>query len=86
VVHHARRELVTHIDDVLVRRIHLHYETPDHGAEAAPRVAALLGRELGWEGDRVARELAAWRPLSPPPAPAAPPGGGGSPPPPATPA
>lgn len=86
VVHHARRELATHIDDVLVRRIHLHYETPDHGAKAAPRVAALLGRELGWEGERVARELAAWGPLTPSPAPAAPPGGGGSPPPPATPA
>jgi len=86
VVHHARRELATRIDDVLVRRIHLHYETPDHGVLAAPRVAALLGRELDWDGERVARELAAWNPLSPPMAPAAPPGGAGSPLPPATPA
>jgi len=86
VVHHARRELATRIDDVLVRRIHLHYETPDHGALAAPRVAELLGRELDWDGERVARELAAWNPLSPPMAPAAPPGGAGSPLPPATPA
>jgi glycerol-3-phosphate dehydrogenase len=86
VVHHARRELASRIDDVLVRRIHLHYETPDHGAQAAPRVAALLGRELDWDDDRVARELAAWQPLSPPTAPAAPPGEGGPPPPPARPA
>jgi glycerol-3-phosphate dehydrogenase len=86
VVHHARRELASRIDDVLVRRIHLHYETPDHGAQAAPRVAALLGRELDWDDQRVARELAAWQPLSPPTAPAAPPGGGGSRPPPARPA
>ena len=86
VVHHARRELASRIDDVLVRRIHLHYETPDHGAQAAPRVAALLGRELDWDDERITRELAAWQPLSPPTAPAAPPGGGGSPPPPARPA
>jgi hypothetical protein len=71
---------------VLVRRIHLHYETADHGAQAAPRVAALLGRELDWDETRVRNELAAWQPLSPPTAPAAPPGGGASPPPPATPA
>jgi len=66
VIHHARRELATRIDDVLVRRVHLHYETPDHGAQAAPRVAELLGRELDWDAERVARELAAWRPLNPP--------------------
>lgn len=84
VVHHARRELATRIEDVLIRRIHLHYETDDHGAQAAPRVAALLGQELDWDADRVRNELAAWQPLSPPAAPSAPPGGGGSPPPPAT--
>jgi glycerol-3-phosphate dehydrogenase len=84
VVHHARRELATRIEDVLIRRIHLHYETDDHGAQAAPRVAALLGQELDWDADRVRNELAAWQPLSPPAAPSAPPGGGGSPPPPTT--
>jgi glycerol-3-phosphate dehydrogenase len=84
VVHHARRELATRIEDVLIRRIHLHYETDDHGAQAAPRVAALLGQELDWDADRVRSELAAWQPLRPPAAPSAPPGGGGSPPPPAT--
>lgn len=86
VVHHARRELATRIEDVLVRRIHLHYETADHGAQAAPRVAALLGAELQWEEARVARELEAWRLLSPAGAPAAPPGADGSPPPPGRPA
>ncbi len=84
VVHHARRELATRIEDVLIRRIHLHYETDDHGAQAAPRVAALLGQELDWDANRVRNELAAWQPLSPPAAPSAPPGGGGSPPPPTT--
>lgn len=86
VLHHARRELATRIDDVLVRRIHLHYETSDHGALAAPRVAALLGAELEWDEARLARELAAWRLVSPSGASAAPSGGAGSPPPPGKPA
>jgi glycerol-3-phosphate dehydrogenase len=86
VVHHARRELATEVDDVLVRRIHLHYETPDHGHQAAPRVAALLARELGWDADRQAQALATWERLTPPGAPLAPPGGAASPPPPAPPA
>ncbi len=86
VVHHARRELATRIEDVLVRRIHLHYETVDHGAQAAPRVAAILGRELEWDAERVGRELAAWRALNPATGYAGPPGGGGTPLPPGRPA
>jgi glycerol-3-phosphate dehydrogenase len=79
VIHHARRELAARVDDVLVRRIHLHYETADHGAQAAPRVAALLGRELNWDDERIGRELAAWRALSPAAGLAAPPAGDGFP-------
>jgi len=83
VVHHARRELATRVDDVLVRRIHLRYETADHGVLAAPRVAALLARELDWDGAQVERELSLWRSLTPA---AAAPGAAAPPPPPATPA
>ncbi|HEU5169865.1 MAG TPA: glycerol-3-phosphate dehydrogenase [Gemmatimonadales bacterium] len=56
VVHAARRELAQRVEDVLVRRIHLRYETADHGAAAAPRTAELLGRELGWDARRVVEE------------------------------
>jgi glycerol-3-phosphate dehydrogenase len=68
VVHAARREMAVRVDDVLVRRIHLYYETPDRGAAAARRTAELLGEELGWPEQRVAQEtlrfeqLAAQRP------------------------
>jgi glycerol-3-phosphate dehydrogenase len=48
VVHAARREMAQRVDDVLVRRIHLFYETPDRGAAAAGRTAELLAIELGW--------------------------------------
>jgi len=60
VLHIARRELACRVEDVLVRRIHLYYETPDHGLSAAGRVAELLGGELGWGPELVQREAAAF--------------------------
>jgi glycerol-3-phosphate dehydrogenase len=56
VLHHARRELAQRVDDVLVRRVHLFYETADQGIGASRRVAELLGGELGWDADRIAAE------------------------------
>jgi glycerol-3-phosphate dehydrogenase len=56
----ARRELALSIDDVLARRMRLAHELPDRGAAIAPRVAAIVGAELGWDGDRQAREVAAF--------------------------
>jgi glycerol-3-phosphate dehydrogenase len=86
VVHHARRELAAEVDDVLTRRVHLRYETLDHGAQAAPRVAALLGRELGWGEAEVAGALARWTALSRPGAHREAPGAAAAPRPPAPPA
>jgi glycerol-3-phosphate dehydrogenase len=56
VLFHARRELAERVDDVLVRRIHLFYETHDQGVAAAPAVAELLGRERAWDAERVREE------------------------------
>lgn len=55
VVHAVRRELACTVDDVLVRRIHLYYETPDGGRAAAAVTAKLMGELLGWAPDAVAR-------------------------------
>lgn len=60
VVHAARRELARSLEDVMVRRLHLFYETRDHGARAAQRVAELLGKELGWDAARTAAEVASY--------------------------
>lgn len=57
VVHVTRRELARRVEDVLVRRLHLYYETPDHGAAAARRTAELMGSELGWDAARVSEEI-----------------------------
>jgi glycerol-3-phosphate dehydrogenase len=53
----ARHEMALSLDDVLARRTRLAQELPDRGASIAPRVAELLGRELGWGETRQAREV-----------------------------
>lgn len=61
VLHAARREFAVRVEDVLARRLHLAWETPDHGEAAAGRVAELLGGVLGWSPDQAAAEVAAYR-------------------------
>lgn len=56
----AREELVLSLDDVLARRTRLATELPDRGASIAPRVAEIMGAELGWDGARREREVAAY--------------------------
>ena len=53
----ARKELALSLDDVLARRMRLAQELPDRGAAIAPRVAAVLGAELGWDERRQAAEV-----------------------------
>jgi glycerol-3-phosphate dehydrogenase len=55
VIHTVRRELVRTLDDVLVRRLHLRYETSDGGVAAAAPTARLMGELLGWGPEEVAR-------------------------------
>lgn len=56
----ARHELALSLDDVLARRMRLAQELPDRGASIAPRAAEVLGDELGWDGPRRQREVAAY--------------------------
>ena len=60
VVWAARHELALSIDDVLARRMRIVHELPDRAAAIAPRVATILGAELGWDEARQAREVAAF--------------------------
>jgi glycerol-3-phosphate dehydrogenase len=57
VVWAARRELAASLDDVLARRMRLAQVLPDRGESMAPRVAELLGGELGWDAARQAAEV-----------------------------
>jgi glycerol-3-phosphate dehydrogenase len=53
----ARHESALSLDDVLARRMRLAPELPDRGAAIAPRVAEVLGAELGWGEARQALEV-----------------------------
>jgi glycerol-3-phosphate dehydrogenase len=53
----ARHELALSIDDVLARRMRIVHELPDRAAAIAPRVAVILGAELGWNETRQAGEV-----------------------------
>ena len=52
----AREEMALSLDDVLARRMRLVHQLPDRAASILPRVAEILGRELGWDAARRDRE------------------------------
>jgi glycerol-3-phosphate dehydrogenase len=56
----VRNELALSIDDVLARRTRLAQELPDRGAAIAPRVAEILGGDLGWVVARQRLEVDAY--------------------------
>jgi len=56
----VRHELAASLDDVLARRMRLAQLLPDRGAAIAPRVAELVGAELGWDEERRAAEVEAY--------------------------
>ena len=56
----AREEMAQTLDDVLARRMRLVQQLPDRAASIVPRVAEILGRELGWDAPRRDRESAAF--------------------------
>ncbi len=49
-----------HLEDVLIRRIRLNYETRDRGASAVDEVAQLMAPLLGWDQERLAGEKASY--------------------------
>jgi glycerol-3-phosphate dehydrogenase len=61
VVHAARHEMATTVDDVLARRTRLRLQARDASADAAHDVAALLAPELGWDAAETAHQAEAYR-------------------------
>jgi glycerol-3-phosphate dehydrogenase len=45
------------VADMLVRRLHLFYETRDKGVAAVPAVTELMGNELGWSSEEQERQI-----------------------------
>jgi glycerol-3-phosphate dehydrogenase len=54
-------EFARTVDDVLSRRVQLVLRGRDQGLKIAPKVAARMGRKLGWSAERVDREVTAYQ-------------------------
>lgn len=52
------QEMALTLADILLRRLHVAFETHDHGMSAAPAVARVAAPLLGWTGGRIESELA----------------------------
>jgi glycerol-3-phosphate dehydrogenase len=61
VVYAASHEGVLHLDDVLMHRTRLNYEQADKGVGALEEIADLVAPVLGWDAERRAAEVAAYR-------------------------
>ncbi|HEX6536207.1 MAG TPA: glycerol-3-phosphate dehydrogenase [Gemmatimonadaceae bacterium] len=56
----VEREMALTLADLLTRRLHVAFETRDHGMAAAPAVARVVAPLLGWRAERIERELASY--------------------------
>ena len=59
----VRDEMALRLDDVMIRRTRVFYETADQGLSAMEDVANALAAEMGWDGTRRAAEVARYRDL-----------------------
>lgn len=57
VVYACTHEGALHLEDVLTRRTRISIETPHRGVESAEPVARLMAEVLGWDEERIAREI-----------------------------
>ncbi len=64
VIHAARKEFARTVADVLVRRLHLFFESRDQGAMAAAATARLMAQELHWNPAEEQQQVANYRALT----------------------
>jgi glycerol-3-phosphate dehydrogenase len=57
VVYAVEQELAVTLGDVLIRRLRVAYEVPDHGRSASRVAAAILAGRLGWDNARCRVEI-----------------------------
>jgi glycerol-3-phosphate dehydrogenase len=60
--HYAvQHEMALSLSDMLIRRTHVIYETPDAGLPQAGQVAALMASKLGWDAAEQAQQIAEYQ-------------------------
>jgi glycerol-3-phosphate dehydrogenase len=60
VVYAVEREMAMRLTDMLIRRLHLLYEDPQHGSGVAANVARKMAELLGWDSSREDDEIGAY--------------------------
>ncbi len=58
VVHAVEREMAVNLEDVLVRRLHVHLRSRHRGEAVARATAELIAERLGWDEARIEQEVA----------------------------
>lgn len=61
VIYSARNEMVVTLADFMIRRSSIYYEDWEQGLGCAERIADLLAKELGWDGEGKARQIEDYR-------------------------
>lgn len=64
VVYACRYEMAIELADVLERRLRISFEDPSHGVNAAPAVARLMSKELGWDAAEARCQVARYLSLT----------------------
>jgi glycerol-3-phosphate dehydrogenase len=59
-IHAVLHEHARTLSDLLVRRTHVAFESPDRGVAVAAEVAALVGPHLGWDAAAQAQAVTAY--------------------------
>jgi glycerol-3-phosphate dehydrogenase len=60
-VYGVSKEMAQTLSDLLIRRVHLAFETPDHGASVAARAADIAAPLLGWDDDTKSARVREYR-------------------------
>lgn len=60
-IYAMRREMALTLGDLLVRRSHIFYESPDHGLGRLAEIVDVAAGEMGWDEDRKRAEVAAYQ-------------------------
>jgi glycerol-3-phosphate dehydrogenase len=55
------KEMAQTLSDLLIRRVHLAFETPDHGVSVAAHAAEVVGPLLGWDDDTKSARVREYR-------------------------
>ena len=60
-VYGVSNEMAQTLSDLLIRRVHLAFETPDHGASVAARAADIAAPLLGWDDETKSARVREYR-------------------------